>query len=90
MNGLNKKVVGLSLATASAIVYMICVLAYWIAPNTLIVYGNYLFHSVDLGSIAVKSVTFIDALIGLVLIFVSGYLIGLLFAGLYNYFIKKY
>lgn len=90
MEELNKKVVGLSLATVSAIVYMVCVLAYWIAPNALIRYGNYLFHSVDLGSIAVNSVTFIDALIGLVLIFISGYLVGILFAVLFNYFNKRY
>ena len=90
MEKLNKKVVGLSLAIVNAIVYTICVLTYWTAPNTLIAYGNYLFHSVDFGSIAVKSITFIDALIGLVLIFISSYLIGLLFATLYNYFNKKY
>ena len=90
MDELNKKVVGLTLGFTSAIVYVICAVWYAIAPKSLIGYGNYLFHGIDLTSIATKTVTFSSAIIGLVVIFVSGYLIGTLFAALFNYFSEKY
>ncbi len=89
MENLNKKVVGLTLGTTSTIVYVICSIWYNIAPKSLIGYGNYLFHGIDLDSITSKTVTFSSIIIGLVLIFISGYLIGTLFAMLYNYFNKK-
>lgn len=90
MEELNKKAVGLTLGITSAIVYLICAVWYVIAPKSLISYGNYLFHGIDLSSIASKTITFSSAIIGLILIFISGYLIGILFAGLFNYFNKKY
>lgn len=90
MENLNRKVFGFSLAATSAIIYLICVIAYLTAPNALIRYGNYVFHSIDLGSIAMKSISFLDSLIGLILVIASSYIIGMLFASLYNYFNKKY
>jgi len=90
MEELDKKTVGYTLSAVSTIVYMICVAVYWIFPNLLISYGNYIFHSADLGTLTANTVTFMDALIGLVLIFISSYLVGILFATLFNYFNKKY
>lgn len=89
MDKLNSKVVGLTLAGLSAILYAICVVFYWIAPKATLTYFNYLFHGVELSNVA-KQVVFTDALIGLVLMSVSAYLVGALFANLYNYFNKKY
>ena len=90
MDELNKKVVGLSLGITSTIIYLICAIWYTIAPKSLIGYGNYLFHGIDLSSITSKTITFSSVVIGLILIFISGYLIGILFVMLYNYFIKKH
>jgi len=90
MDKLNGKVVGFALGTTSIIIYIICAILYWIIPSTLISYANYLFHGIDLSLISNKTMAFGSIIIGLVLIFVSSYLIGLLFAALYNYFNKKY
>ena len=89
MDKLSAKVVGLTLGGLSAILYLICIAFYWIAPKATLTYFNYLFHGVDLTEVA-KQVVFRDALIGLVLMFVSAYLVGTLFTNLYNYFNEKY
>ena len=89
MSKLNTKAVGLTLATTSVIVYVICAILYWILPETLIGYANYLFHGIDISLIADKTMTLGNTIVGLVLIFISSYLIGLLFAALYNYFSKN-
>ena len=87
---LNEKVVGTALGFTSAIVYIVCAVWYSLAPKGLITYGNYLFHGTDLDSIARKSATFSNVIVGLILIFISGYLVGTLFVKLYNYFNKKF
>ena len=89
MDKLNSKVVGLALAGLSGVLYAICLVFYWISPKATLAYFNYLFHGVELSN-AAKQVAFIDALIGLVLMFASAYIIGILFANIYNYFNKKY
>lgn len=90
MDKLNNKIVGLALATTSAILYLICAVFYWLFPKGIMNYANYMFHGIDLSSIASKTMTLGNTIIGLILIFVSSYLVGILFASLYNYFIKKY
>ena len=90
MDKLNNNVVGLTLATTSVVVYIICAVLYWIIPSTLVSYANYLFHGINISLITGKDITFGSTIIGLILIFVSSYLIGMLFANLYNYFNKKY
>ena len=89
MDKLNNKVVGLTLGTLSAVLYAICAIFYWITPKATLAYFNYLFHGVELTEIA-RQITFTDSVVGLVLIFVSTYVIGILFASLYNYFNRKY
>jgi len=89
MDKLNNKVVGLTLGTLSAVLYAICAIFYWITPKATLAYFNYLFHGVELIGIT-KQITFTDSIVGLVLIFVSAYVIGILSASLYNYFNRKY
>ena len=84
MGRFNVNVTGLTLAITSAIIYLVCAIAYWFWPNLVINYGNYLFHGIDITAITSKTITFGNALVGLVIIFVSAYLIGILFAKLYN------
>jgi len=88
MGKLDTKTVGLTLATTSVVVYAVCAILYWMLPETLIGYANYLFHGIDISLIADKTITLGNTFIGLVLIFISSYLIGALFAVLYNYFNK--
>ena len=89
MGKLNTNKVGLTLAITSVIVYVICAILYWILPETLIGYANYLFHGIDISLIADKTMTLGNTILGLVLIFISSYLIGLLFTVLYNYLNKN-
>mgnify|MGYP001603824989 FL=1 len=89
MDKLNNKIVGFALATTSAILYLICAVFIWLFPKGTMNYANYMLHNIDLGSIASKTMTLGNTIIGLILIFVSGYLVGILFASLYNYFNKK-
>jgi len=84
MDNLNTKTTGLALGITSAIIYIICAATYWIWPNLVINYSNYLFHGVDITAITNKAITFGNTIIGLIIIFVSAYLIGILFAALYN------
>ena len=69
MDKLSAKVVGLTLGSLGAILYVICIVFYWVAPKATLTYFNYLFHGVDLTE-AAKQVSFIDGLVGLVLMFV--------------------
>ena len=90
MEKLNKNAFGLTLASTSGIIYLICAVLYSIAPSLTINYGNYIFHGLDISSIITKQIAFTDTLIGLILITISGYLAGVLFATLSNYFNNKY
>ena len=89
MGKLNTNKVGLTLAITLVIVYIVCATLYWILPETLIGYANYLFHGIDISLIADKTMTLGNTIVGLILIFISSYLIGMLFAGLYNHLNKN-
>ena len=58
MDNLNTKATGLALGITSAIIYIICAATYWIWPNLVINYSNYLFHGVDITAITNKAITF--------------------------------
>ena len=90
MDKINSRVVGITLAITSIVIYIMCAVLYWIIPETLTKYVNYLFHGIDISLITNKAMTLGNTIIGLVLIFISSYLVGVLFASLYNYFSKKY
>jgi len=86
---LNTKVTGLALATTSGILYIICAIWFWLSAKTALLYFDSLFHGIEVSAIAEQSLTFGSTILGLVLIVISAYAIGVLFAMLYNYFSKK-
>nr|MBI4156608.1 hypothetical protein [Candidatus Woesearchaeota archaeon] len=88
MDKLNVNATGLALSITSGIVYIICAIISWISPRTLIGFANYLEHSIDLTSVAIKSLNLGNVIIGLIIILIISYLVGVIFALLYNKLIK--
>ncbi len=81
---LNVKSLGIASASVWGIAYIVCVLALLLAPNLTIQVFDYLTHGIDIASIAKTSVTLGSALIGLILSLIFGYVLGALFARIYN------
>ena len=84
----NIKAFALASALVCGIIYIICALLSWISPAFIVGIGNYLAHSVDLTKIMRTGVTLSSAIIGLILTLIIAYLIGGLFAWVYNRFSK--
>lgn len=90
MGNLNPRVIALSLGSVSGIVYIACVLLFAIAPRAGIALANTMVHGLDLTLIMRPSMAPFGAIIvGLAEIAVLGYLVGWLFAAVYNYFLNK-
>ena len=89
MENINVKTSGLSLAILSTLLSLLCALSYWLFPSLTISYFNYIVHGIDITLITTRSISLSNVLIGLVIVFISAYLIGALFAVIYNYFNKN-
>lgn len=82
-NKLNTIKVANSLAITVAITYLVCIVAIRIAPELAVKIGNYLFHGIDISSLAVTT-SVGNSLISLITGTVISWLIGALFAVIYN------
>jgi len=81
---LNANRVGLALAGVMGILSIVCALLLVLIPGfTLNFFGN-IFHGIDITQIAKTSVTFSEFLIGLIEVLIGSYLIGWIFARVYN------
>lgn len=90
MDKLNPKVTALALGSVSGIIYIACVLLFAVAPRAGIALANTMVHGLDLASITRATMApFGTILVGLVEIAILGYLVGWLFAVMYNYFAKQ-
>ena len=81
---LNAKRVGYSLAAVSGIVYLACAILVAIAPSWTVSFFGALFHGIDIAQIARTPVPLGSAVLGLVEIVVLGYVVGWLYAKIYN------
>lgn len=88
MENINVKASGLAFAIVSTILSLLCALSYWLFPNLTIGYFNYIVHGIDITPLTTRSISLSNVLIGLVIVFISAYLIGALLAITYNYFNK--
>ena len=80
---------GIALAFTFLIVSIICLLLVFIAPEfALNLFGSFV-HGIDLTKIAVTPSISGNTLLGIILVTVSGYLIGVIFAVIYNKFARK-
>ncbi|MBS3153302.1 hypothetical protein J4426_01950 [Candidatus Woesearchaeota archaeon] len=74
-----------SLAVTAAIVYLVCIFAVWIAPGLTATLGSYLFHGIDINNLVVTR-SFSYSLVSLITGTIISWLIGALFAMVYNKF----
>jgi len=81
---LNAKRVGYSLAAVSGIVYLACAILVAIAPSWTVSFFGALFHGIDITQIARTPVPLGSTVLGLVEIVVLGYVVGWLYAKIYN------
>ena len=84
MSRRNINATGIAFAITLTLLNIVCLLLLIIAPNfTLSLFGSFI-HGVDLSKIAVTPNFGVDTFIGVIATFVGGYLIGVVFAAIYN------
>ena len=80
---------GIALALTFLIVSVVCLLLLLIAQEfALNLFGSFI-HGIDLSKIAVTPTISGNTLLGLVVATVGGYVIGVIFAVIYNKFARK-
>ncbi len=75
--------IGVTLGFVFAIISLICAILFAITPESTLNLGNNIFHGLDLTKIA-KDMSWNSAAIGLVEIFIIGFVGGWLFGVIYN------
>ncbi|MFH1211051.1 MAG: DUF5676 family membrane protein [archaeon] len=86
---LNTKLVALSLAGVSGILYIICALLIAIAPTTTVNMFSNVFHGIDITQIAATNISLGNTILGLIEILVYSLVAGWVFAVVYNYLATK-
>ena len=81
---LSPKRVGLSVMFVSGIAYIVCAIFVALSLGGTVRFFNYLFHGIDLEKITTTGITFQATLIGFVEAIVLAFIIGWLFAVVYN------
>jgi len=80
---LSPKRVAFSLAAVSGIISAACALLIALAPSFTMNFFGSIFHGIDMNKIA-KSMTFSSAILGIIVAAILAFIIGWLFAKLYN------
>ena len=79
---------GMALALTFGVISIICLLLVLIAPSfALSLFGSFM-HGIDLTKIAIAPSVSGRTLLGLIVAVVGGYIIGAIFATIYNKFAK--
>ena len=79
---------GISLALTFVVVSIVCLVLVLIAPGfTLKLFGSFM-HGIDITKIAVTPSLGVSTLLGIIALAVGGYIIGVIFAVVYNKFAK--
>jgi len=80
----NVNAMGLALAVTLTLLNVFCLLLLLIAPNFFLgLFGSFM-HGLDLSKIAVIPVLSINTFLGIIVTFIGGYILGVVFATLYN------
>ena len=89
MKKLNPKNVGLSLGITFVMLSIIClILILLFSVQSMMTLVNYFTHGMDV-TMTVKQVTFLGSIIGIVELYVIGFLVGYLYALVYNWISKR-
>lgn len=81
---LNANRVGLALAGVMGILSVVCALLLVLIPGFTMIFFNNILHGIDITQIAKASVTFGEFIMGLIEVLIGSYLIGCVFAKIYN------
>lgn len=81
---LKPKAVGYALASVVGIVSIVCLLLVVIARDFTINLFGAIFHGIDLSQIAADNITIGSAILGFVEVIIIGFILGWLFAIMYN------
>ena len=83
-NELRPLKVGFALGIVFAIISLICAILFAIAPEFIMSLANNLFHGLDLTEISKGSISWSGVIIGIIEVFIIGFVGGWLFAVIYN------
>ena len=87
---IHSKNFGLAIGCTFSIFYIGCVvLMALLGESQTVFFFNALFHGIDISSIIRMDVSFLEVLLGIAEMFVLGWLMGVVIANLYNFFLKK-
>lgn len=78
-----------AVGTTTAIVYIICRLLFGLFPEISMNIAKSWFHGIDISKISGWNLSFSSFVLGIVSATITAWLIGYLFAKLYNYFLKS-
>lgn len=78
------KATAYALAIVSGIVSLVCLLLIAIAPAFSLNFFGAIFHGIELSKIAADNITIGSAILGLVEVVVGAFILGWLFAVIYN------
>lgn len=87
MTTLNPHHVGKTLGATVGVLYLLCALAYVIAPNITKALFVYMMHGLEVKQL-LTPIQFIPTIIGTIVAMVYSYVAGVLFAFLWNKFAK--
>ena len=73
-----------ALAVTAGIISLVCYILILIAPVGTISFFGAIFHGIDMSKIAVESVSIGNGLLGVIEAIILGWIIGWLFAKIYN------
>lgn len=86
----NPKALGLAAGIISFIVSLLCIIFIAIAPNATMNTFGWLIHIGNLADLlGQRTITLANSVVGLIVSFISAYILGWLFAVLYNKFLTK-
>lgn len=90
VNKLDVKTTALAVGTTAAVLYILCVVFYTLAPELANSFFADISHGIDITPlIRTTPVPLSSTIAGFVEITISGFLVGALFAKIYNYFVKR-
>lgn len=90
MNRIHIPAFGFAVGFASAVAYLACVFVMALTPTeTTVRFFNSLMHGVDVGPILRENIGVGEVAIGVISIFVLGWLFGAIIAAFYNLVAKK-
>ncbi len=86
---LNQNAFALSCSIVCSAIYAVCAFFIWVFPQAALSFFNLFFHGIDLNGIYDPSVGLVRFILGLVVTFVSVYVVTALFVWMYNSLSEK-